>query len=108
MRDLTVRRLGMLGYEVLVAENGPAAVAVFETGEKIDLVFSDVVMAGGMSGVDLARWVRERRPGARILLTSGFADVAEDEAATGLDIRLLRKPFKQADLARAVREALEA
>ena len=58
VRDLTVRRLGMLGYEVLVAENGPAAVAVFETGEKIDLVFSDVVMAGGMSGVDLARWVR--------------------------------------------------
>ena len=68
-----------------------------------DLVFSDVVMAGGMSGVDLARWVREHRPGTRILLTSGFANVAE----AGLDIKLLRKPYKQADLARAVREALE-
>jgi signal transduction histidine kinase/ActR/RegA family two-component response regulator len=108
VRDLTVRRLAMLGYKVLVAESGPAAVTVLEKGEKVDLVFSDVVMAGGMSGVDLARWVREHRPGTRILLTSGFADVAEDDAAAGLDIKLLRKPYKQADLARAVREALEA
>jgi two-component system CheB/CheR fusion protein len=108
VRDLTVRRLGMLGYKVRVAESGPAAVAVLEKSEKIDLVFSDVVMAGGMSGVDLARWVREHRPDTRLLLTSGFADVAEDDAAAGLDIRLLRKPYKQADLARAVREALEA
>jgi PAS domain S-box-containing protein len=108
VRDLTVRRLGMLGYKVLVAENGPAAVSVLEKDEKIDLVFSDVVMSGGMSGVELARWVREQRPGTRLLLTSGFADIAEDEAAAGLDIRLLRKPYKQADLARTVREALEA
>jgi two-component system, chemotaxis family, CheB/CheR fusion protein len=107
VRDLTVRRLGLLGYKVLVAENGPAAVAVIEKGEKIDLVFSDVVMAEGMSGVDLARWVREHQPGAKILLTSGFADLAEDEAA-GLNIRLLRKPYKQADLARALRETLDA
>jgi two-component SAPR family response regulator len=70
--------------------------------------FSDVVMAGGMSGIDLARWVREHRPGTRIVLTSGCADVAEDDAAAGLDIKLLRKPYKQADLARALREALEA
>jgi PAS domain S-box-containing protein len=108
VRDLTVRRLGMLGYKVLVAENGPVAVAVLEKGEKVDLVFSDVVMAGGMSGVDLASWVREHQPGLRVLLTSGFADVAENEAATRLDLKLLRKPYKQADLARAVREALEA
>jgi hypothetical protein len=40
-------------------------------------------------------------------LTSGFADVAEDEAAAGLDIRMLHKPYKQADLARAVREVLD-
>jgi CheY-like chemotaxis protein len=108
VRDLTIRRLGMLGYKVLVAENGPAAVAVIEKGDRIDLIFSDVVMAGGMSGVDLARWIREKRPGTRVLLTSGFADVADDEAAAGLEIRLLRKPYKQADLARAIREALEA
>jgi two-component system CheB/CheR fusion protein len=108
VRDLTVRRLGVLGYRVLTAENGPAAVAIFESGGKIDLMFSDVVMAGGMSGIDLARWVREHRPGIKILLTSGFADVAEDEAALGLEIMLLRKPYKQADLARAISEALEA
>jgi CheY-like chemotaxis protein len=97
----------MLGCKVLVAENGPAAVAVIDKGDNTDLVFSDVVMAGGMSGVDLARWLREQRPGARVLLTSGFADVAEDEAAARLDIRLLRGPYKQAELARALREVLD-
>ncbi|HEX5998770.1 MAG TPA: chemotaxis protein CheB [Hyphomicrobiaceae bacterium] len=107
VRNLTVRRLGMLGYKVLVAESGPAAVAVLEKGAKVDLVFSDVVMAGGMSGVDLARWVMAHRPGTRILLTSGFAEIANDGAAAGLDIKLLRKPYKQADLARAIRDALE-
>jgi two-component system CheB/CheR fusion protein len=108
VRDLTVRRLGALGYKVVVAENGQAAIDVLRSGEKIHLVFSDVVMAGGMSGVDVARWVKENRPDIKILLTSGFADVADDEAAAGLDIKLLRKPYKQADLARAVREAVEA
>jgi hypothetical protein len=54
VRDLTVRRLGILGYKVLVAKNGPAAVAVLEKGENVDLVFSDVVMAGGMSGGEVA------------------------------------------------------
>jgi CheY-like chemotaxis protein len=97
----------MLGYKVLASENAPAAVAVLEKGDEIDLVFSDMVMAGGMSGVDLARWIREKRPGTRVLLTSGFADVADNEAAAELEIRLLRKPYKQADLARAIREALE-
>jgi len=108
VRALTVRRLGALGYKVLATENGPDAIAVLGTDEKIQLVFSDVVMAGGMSGIDIARWVREKRPGIKILLTSGFSDVADVETAAGLNIQLLRKPYKQADLARAIREALDA
>jgi CheY-like chemotaxis protein len=106
VRDLTARRLGALGYRVLTAENGPAAITVLSSGETVHLVFSDVVMAGGMSGVGLARWLKENRPDVKVLLSSGFADMAQDEAATGLALRLLRKPYKQAELARALREVL--
>jgi signal transduction histidine kinase len=106
VRALTVRRLGALGYRVLTAENGPAAIAVLVGAETVHLVFSDVVMAGGMSGVDLARWLEEERPDVKVLLSSGFADIPQDEAA-GLALKLLRKPYKQAELASALREVLE-
>jgi CheY-like chemotaxis protein len=94
VRDLTVRRLDALGYTALMAEDGPAAIAVLGTGTTVDVVLSDVVMAGGMSGVDLARWLKERRPDVRVLLSSGFADIVQDEAAADLDLKLLRKALQ--------------
>ena len=85
MRDLTVRRLEALGYRIVVAENGPAALAVLEQRTDIDLVFSDVVMPGGLSGFDIATWVKQHRPNVRVLLTSGFApEMAHGGAAVGL------------------------
>ncbi len=108
VRDVTVKRLDMLGYRVETAENGLAAVAKLQSTTKIDLVFSDVVMPGGMSGFDLASWVRANRPGVRLLLTSGFTgEVAQNGENVALrDIEVLRKPYATAELARAVREAL--
>ncbi len=108
VRDVTAKRLDMLGYRVLIAENGPAAVALLQSDAEIDLVFSDVVMPGGMSGFDILNWVRANRPEIEVLLTSGFtgevAQHGEREAAH--DVKVLRKPYAIADLARAVREAL--
>jgi signal transduction histidine kinase len=106
VRDLTVRRLRMLGYTVLTAESGPAAIALLDSGQRINLVFSDVVMAGGMSGIELVRWLRQHQPQVKVLLSSGFADVGLEQ--TGLDLKLLRKPYKQAELARALRGVLDA
>jgi PAS domain S-box-containing protein len=107
VRDVTMKRLDMLGYRVLVAENAPRAVEVLKAGAKIDLVFSDVVMPGGMSGFDLANWIRVNRPEIKVLLTSGFTgEVARSGEADAADIDVLRKPYATADLARAVREAL--
>ena len=108
VRDITVKRLDLLGYNVLTAENGSIAMDVLQRAPEVQLVFSDVVMPGGVSGFDLARWVRVHRPNVRILLTSGFTGEAflDTEHAEELEFSLLRKPYALPELARAVREAL--
>jgi PAS domain S-box-containing protein len=76
VRRIAVRRLGELGYDVIEAANGPEAMTVLAGPRGIDVLFTDVVMAGGMSGFDVAREARALRPDLRILLTSGYADPA--------------------------------
>jgi PAS domain S-box-containing protein len=71
VREMTVEMLADLGYRVLVATNGPEALAILRRDEVVDLLFSDVVMPAGMSGVDLARAARRLRPDLRVLLSSG-------------------------------------
>jgi len=107
VRTLTIERLRRLGYRILEAESGPAALGVLDSGETPDIVFTDVVMPGGMSGFDLARAILERSPSQRILFTSGFA---EDEARGNESLlagqRILRKPYTLTELATGLREAL--
>ncbi len=107
VRDVTVKRLDTLGYKVLTAVNAPAAIAVLEKLDTIDLVFSDVIMPGGMSGFDLVRWVRANKPSVKTLVTSGFTGEVAKNGNSDLDgVEVLRKPYAIAELARAVREAL--
>jgi PAS domain S-box-containing protein len=107
VREVTTARLEKLGYRVLSSESGPSAIAVIDSGVTVDLVFSDIMMAGGMSGYDLARWVAARKPEMKILLTSGFADrVAAHGESDADSLKILRKPYATAELAQAIREAL--
>ncbi len=109
VRNVTARRLKNLGYAVIEAENAAGAIEHLRGNSGIDLVFSDVVMPGGMSGFDLAQWVRQNAPAIPVLLTSGFAeDVARAGEAPASDLEILRKPYSGTDLARALRKALEA
>jgi PAS domain S-box-containing protein len=109
LRALTLDRLQRLGYHIIEADCGPTALAKLEVGEKIDLIFSDVVMPGGLTGYELAARVRDHYPSIKILLTSGYdAKLAADQDTTGSDLKVLRKPYRQADLAHAIREALES
>ena len=103
VREAVLGQLKSLGYRVAVAESCDAALLVLEqrAGE-FDLVLSDVVMPGKVDGVALAKIVHERWPVMRLLLTSGFSA----DAVGGQDFNFLSKPYRKADLARAVRAAL--
>jgi signal transduction histidine kinase/CheY-like chemotaxis protein len=106
LRRIVVRQLHELGYRALEAENAAAALVVLEH-EHVDLLFSDVVMPGELSGIELARAAVARRPHIKVVLTSGFPGTkiagSLGEAATA---RLLSKPYRKTDLARALRAVL--
>jgi PAS domain S-box-containing protein len=107
VRLLTVRRLNSLGYDVVEASNGPEALEIFQGDDAIDLVFSDLVMPGGLSGHQLCMRIRQLRSGVKTLLTSGYAEeLVQGEMPEGQHIRVLRKPYRTADLAKVIREVL--
>ncbi len=107
VRRLTALRLKELGYRVLEATNGAAALVALEETPTVDIMFSDIVMPGGLSGFELAHRVRERYPAVRIVLTSGYsAELMNQDNMAERDLTLLRKPYRQADLARVFREVL--
>ena len=107
VRRITVRRLADLGYTVADAESGPAAMRLLQRDRRFDLLFTDVVMPGGMDGIALAREARRLRPEIKVVFASGFADPkmihAELRAHGGV---LLRKPYTARQLAQSVRKAL--
>jgi PAS domain S-box-containing protein len=108
VRTLSVALLRSFGYEVLEAADGESALKLLETAPPVNLLFSDVVLPGGMSGPELAAEVRGRYPGIAVLYTSGYTDlVGTDQSAFGEDTELLQKPYRKADLARMVRQALD-
>ena len=106
MRRIVLRRLRDLGYRVFEADRATAALDVLQR-EPIDLLFTDVVMPGGLDGTELARLARERRPALKVVLTSGFPDVrAKTTRGWTENFRLLGKPYSKEELARTLREAL--
>jgi signal transduction histidine kinase len=107
VRKSVVRQLQKLGYRTLEAEDGQQALAILERDPRIDLLFSDVVMPGGMSGRQLAAATRRKRPDIKILLTSGFPDKAGDARARERKEQVLGKPYRQRDLALKLRELLQ-
>ena len=110
VREVTRLRLEHLGYRVVEAGNAQDAIDFLGSFQgQVEIVFSDVVMPGGMSGYDVARWVETNRGGTKVVLTSGFSE--QVAAAHGPDVpnvRLLRKPYTRLELASALRAALDA
>ena len=104
--EVTSAMLTTFGYRVVCARNGAEAIQIFESGQEFELLFSDVVMPNGMSGVELAREARRLNKGIKVLLTSGYAgDVLERHRAVD-EFPIIDKPFRLADLARRLRSIL--
>ena len=107
VRSYAVMSLQTLGYHVIAAVDGREAMQQLQTGAHIDLLFTDIVMPGGVNGWELAGLARKTRPDLRVLLTSGYA--LETLAANGHlqdGSAILSKPYRKAELARRLREAL--
>jgi signal transduction histidine kinase len=90
VREAVVRGLEEAGFEVLVAASGDRALEMIEAGLEIDVVFSDIVMPGKLSGIDLAGLLRERRPGLPVVLATGYTD----QRATVPGVQVLAKPYQ--------------
>lgn len=106
MRKIARKQLSDLGYKVIEADRAAAAVEILSKGEKIDLVFSDVVMPGEMDGIGLANFIAREYPDIPVLLTSGFtaraSDEFEDTAISETNAELLSKPYRKEELAVAI------
>ena len=107
VRKVTVARLIDLGYRVLEAGSGTAAMEMLGSHPEIQVVFADLVLPGELSGLDLARRVQEIHPGVHVILTSGYSAEMMSGWGEDLDLQVLPKPYRQAELARIVREALQ-
>ncbi len=96
------------GYTVLVAHGPQEALDLLDSAGKVDLLFSDLIMPGGMNGVLLARAARERQPRIKVLLTTGYAEASiERTDAGGSEFEILNKPYRRMELARRVRLTLD-
>ncbi len=108
-RRTAVRTLSELGYEVIEADNADGAARLLEQDTHIDLLFTDLVMPGELDGLKLGLWAQSRRPGLKVLLTSGFArDWASEEGAGGDQPPFLQKPYTDEQLRDAVQRLLYA
>ena len=108
MHDFVLAQLHSLGYTTMAVTSGAAALAIVTSGRAFDLLFTDVIMPGGMTGKQLADEVRRLRPGMPVLYTSGYTDNAM--AAHGqIDHgdQLLAKPYRRSELAQMIRAALD-
>jgi PAS domain S-box-containing protein len=107
VRRISVRRLRELGYKVIEAQDGNSALKVIDGGAAIDVLFTDVVMPGGMTGLDLAREARKRRPALKVLFTSGYSDPAVAKGGMLTEnADWLGKPYRTGDLAAKLRSLL--
>ncbi|MDO9707558.1 hybrid sensor histidine kinase/response regulator [Paracraurococcus lichenis] len=101
LRAVAVEMLEEGGFRVLAAGDGPEALALLRRGEPVDVLFSDIVMPGGMNGMELAEAARRLRAGLPVLLATGYAGAAGLDAA-GFEV--LAKPYERAALLRRLAE----
>lgn len=107
VRRVAVARLEDMNYRVLQAENAAAALRMLAAHPEVALLFTDIVMPGGMSGDELAREARRLMPDLKIILTSGFAEPSVAVRELAAEASWLKKPYSAMELAVRIRELLD-
>jgi PAS domain S-box-containing protein len=107
VRNYVVTQLSSFGYEVRTARNAVEALAIIERGAELDLLFTDVIMPGPMNGRRLSEAALKLRPSLKVLFTSGYTENAiVHRGRLDPGVLLLAKPYRKAELARMIRQAL--
>jgi CheY-like chemotaxis protein len=112
VRRVTIRDLRVLNYKTIEAENADMAMSIIESGEEIDLMFSDILMPGDMDGRMLGDWVKEHYPEIKVVLTSGYSKGKGEEKASLSNEELtkysiVRKPYRIGVLAESIQGAFD-
>jgi signal transduction histidine kinase/ActR/RegA family two-component response regulator len=108
VRAYSVETLRELGYRVIEAQDGPSALHLLERQTRIDLLFTDVVLPGGMTGAQVAARARELYPTLKVLFTTGYArNAIFHHGRLDKGVQLITKPFSFSDLAAKVRDVLD-
>jgi CheY-like chemotaxis protein len=95
---MTRQLLEESGCRVLEARHAKEAMGILQANPDIELLFSDVVMPEGVSGIELAQTARKLRPDLKVLLTSGYAEAIANVDAADEQLSVLLKPYRRADL----------
>ena len=107
VREVTLKRLELLGYTVTEAKTGPEALERLKLQEEVRLVLSDIVMPGGMTGYDVARWVASKKPDVKVIMCSGYNEgdrtIGAQQEVNG--VTTLGKPYTRDQLAHALSNA---
>ena len=108
LMELTVEFLTEAGFKVSTARNGKEALEALDRAPEIELLFSDVLMPGGMNGYELAVQAQQKHPRLKVLLTSGFTDnTVVDDVKQRFSAGILKKPFRKQELVQQIRRVLE-
>jgi CheY-like chemotaxis protein len=109
VRNFVTTQLQSLGYKTIDAADGPTALTSVTNGAKFDLLFTDVILPNGMTGRQLADEMARRRPGIKVLYTSGYTDNAiVHQGRLDPGVLLLGKPYRKSQLAQMIRKALSS
>jgi CheY-like chemotaxis protein len=108
--QLTVRKtLEALGYRITLSGDVDSALQAVAQGAAPDLVLADIILPGGRSGVDFANELRDKRPGIKVILMSGYPNLTpEQRGVLGRDYEFVKKPFEKGELSRVIRRVLDS
>ena len=109
VRELAVEMLKMSGYQVIEAEDAKSGLAEFMAHPEIDLVFTDIIMPGGISGIEMAKDILNERPNALILLATGYQEkgnALKAHAAKSENVAAVSKPYDVNEIPKLIESML--